>query len=114
MYVYPGSHNEWTLPINIDEDRLLTNPDDWRNERGKPCIIPGNYVDGEWVEKYEKVYLNSKAGQVTFLHSNIIHGSDKNKSVDRWRRAFLANYVRKGAYFYEGGHFKRERVNVYG
>ena len=114
LYVYPGSHNEWTLPINIDEDRLLTNPDDWRNERGKPCIIPGNYIDGEWVEKYEKVYLNSKAGQVTFLHSNIIHGSDKNKSVDRWRRAFLANYVRKGAYFYEGGHFKRERVNVYG
>ena len=113
LYVYPKSHNEWCLPINIDEDRLLTNPDDWRNERGKPCVLPGEWVDGVWTEKYEKVYTNAKAGSVSLIHSHVIHGSEENRTTDRWRTAFLTGYLRQDAHFNPGGQIKRERINVY-
>lgn len=113
LYVYPGSHKEWCLPINIDEDRLLTNPDDWRNERGKPCIIPGEWVDGVWTEKYEKIYTNARAGSVSLIHSHVIHGSEENRTTDRWRTAFLTSYLRQDAHFNPGGQMKRERTSVY-
>ena len=113
LYVYPGSHKEWCLPINIDEDRLLTNPDDWRNERGKPCIIPGEWVDGVWTEKYEKIYTNARAGSVSLIHSHVIHGSEENRTTDKWRTAFLTSYLRQDAHFNPGGQMKRERTSVY-
>jgi len=113
LYVYPKSHKEWCLPITIDEDRLLTNPDDWTNERGKPCVIPGEWVDGKWTEKYEKVYTNSKAGSVSLIHSHIIHGSEENRTNSRWRTAFLSGYLRNGAHYNPGDQMEREIINVY-
>ena len=113
LYVYPGSQVESCLPINIDEDRLLTNPDDWRNERGKPCHIPGEWVDGVWTDRYEKIYLPMNSGDVIFLHSHVIHGSETNKSETKWRRAALGSYLRQDAHFNPGGQMKRERINLY-
>lgn len=113
LFIYPNSQHESCLPITIDEDRQKTNPDDWRNERGKPCVMPGNWIDGEWVDKYEKVYTNARAGSVSLIHSNIIHGSEENKSEDRWRTAYLNAYIKQGAVFSEGGHMNRKRINVY-
>ena len=107
LYAYIGSHAEWCLPIEKDDERIKTNPKDWRNERGKPCAIPGEWVDGVWTEKYKKKYLPMNSGEIIFLHSHVLHGSDDNKSSDRWRRVFLCGYLRKGAHFNPGGQMKR-------
>lgn len=114
LYLYPGSHNETCQPITVDEDRMRTNPIGWNNERGKSCFIPGDWKDGEWVEKYKKVYTDIKEGSVLLLHSHLIHGSDENKSKDNWRTSFLTSYLKQGSYYNDGSEFKnRKLVNVY-
>ena len=99
LYYYPGSHKEkicYPIPDDLkDEERMKTNPSGWENERGKPIFVPGTYVNGEWVDKYPKVYLPAKEGTVTFLHSHVLHGSDDNVSKDKWRGAFLSGYAKK-------------------
>ena len=107
LYAYIGSHVEWCLPIEKDDERIKTNPKDWRNERGKPCAVPGEWVDGVWTEKYKKKYLPLNSGEIIFLHSHVLHGSDDNNSSDKWRRAFLCGYLREGAHFNPGGQMKR-------
>lgn len=37
---YESSHLLPLLEIEVDEERIKTNPSNWRNERGKPCKIP--------------------------------------------------------------------------
>ena len=59
---------------------------------------------------YEKVYLPMNSGDIIFLHSHVIHGSDNNESKTRWRRAFLGSYLREGAHFNSGGQMKRESL----
>ena len=113
LFVYPGSQHEWCLPITVDEDRMRTNPIGWNNERGKPCVLPGEWVNGEWKDKYEKVYTNAKAGSVSLIHSHVIHGSEENTSPDRWRTAFLTAYLRQGAHFIQGNDMKRKKIAVY-
>ena len=92
---------------------MRTNPVGWNNERGKPCFVPGDWVDGEWVEKYEKVYTDVKEGSVLLLHSHLIHGSEKNESKDRWRTSFLTSYLKRGSHYNDGDDMSRKRVNVY-
>ena len=106
VYYYPGSHKDKiTYPIPDvlkDEERMKTNPSQWGNERGKPIFVPGTYVDGKWVDKYPKVYQPVKAGSVTFIHSHVLHGSDDNKSTDKWRMAFLTGWINKNSYVHSG------------
>jgi ectoine hydroxylase-related dioxygenase (phytanoyl-CoA dioxygenase family) len=113
LYYYPGSQKEWCLPINLDDDRLLTNPEGWEHERGKPCVIPQDYVNGELVDIYNKVYCPVRKGTVTFIHSHVLHGSDDNITEDRWRRTFLVSYMKKGVYFNKGSLMRREVINLY-
>ena len=101
------------LPINLDDDRLLTNPEGWEHERGKPCVIPQDYVNGELVDIYNKVYCPVRKGTVTFIHSHVLHGSDDNISENRWRRTFLVSYMKKGVYFNKGSLMRREVINLY-
>ena len=116
LYYYPGSHNEkicYPIPDNLkDEERMKTNPSGWENERGKPIFIPGTYKDGKWVDKYKKVPLQTESGNITFVHSHVLHGSYDNISKERWRCAFLIGYILKDSYFHSGG-IQRERINVY-
>ena len=116
LYYYPGSHKEkicYPIPDNLkDEERMKTNPSGWDNERGKPLFIPGTYLNGKWVDKYSKVYVPSKAGFLSVVHSHVLHGSDDNKSKDKWRSAFLIGYVKRGSYF-RSGELGRRRINVY-
>ena len=60
-----------------------------------------------WTEKYKKKYLPLNSGEIIFLHSHVLHGSDDNNSSDKWRRAFLCGYLREGAHFNPGGQMKR-------
>ena len=123
VYYYPGSHKEkvcYPIPdsshtefASRDPEREKTNAKGLPNERGKPCYVPGNWVDGKWVDKYPKVYLACKAGSVSMLNSHILHGSDDNNSKDRWRRCFLVQYQKFGKIQSPGTHMKREIIDVY-
>ena len=104
VWYLEGSHHLGRLPIEIDEVRAGSNPKNWRNERGKPCVLPDDHnfphIDG---------YL--RKGQVALLHSNVVHGSEANTS-NRFRRAFLTGYIKEGANFATGNHMKREPIDV--
>ena len=104
VWYLEGSHHLGRLPIEVDEVRAGSNPKNWRNERGKPCVLPKDHnfphIDG---------YL--RKGQVALLHSNVVHGSEPNTS-SRFRRAFLTGYIKEGANFASGNHMKREPIDV--
>ena len=104
VWYLEGSHHLGRLPIEVDEVRAGSNPKNWRNERGKPCVLPDDHnfphIDG---------YL--RKGQVALLHSNVVHGSEPNTS-NRFRRAYLTGYIKEGANFATGNHMKREPIDV--
>ena len=105
VWNYEGSHRLPVLPIEVDDERTKTNPSFWRNERGKPCVMPEGH-------DFVKVPGILKKGQVTLLHSHVVHGSETNNS-NRFRRNFLGGYLKKGATFNTGGQMKREPINIY-
>jgi len=104
VWYLEGSHRLGRLPIEVNEERVGSNPKNWRNERGKPCVLPEDHnfphIDG---------YL--RRGQIALLHSNVVHGSEANTS-DRFRKAFLTGYIKEGANFASGNHMKREPIDV--
>ena len=104
VWYLEGSHRLGKLPIEIDEERVGSNPKNWRSERGKACVLPTDHnfphIDG---------YL--RKGQVALLHSNVIHGSEKNTS-DRFRKAFLTGYIKEGAKFASGAQMNRKPIDV--
>ena len=106
VWNYEGSHRLPTLPIEVDEERTKTNPTFWRNERGKPCVMPEGH-------DFKKIPGILKKGQVALLHSHVVHGSDPNKDTTRMRRNFLGGYLKKGAYFNPGNQMKREPIDIY-
>ena len=116
MYWYFGSHKEkvcYPIPDDLkDYERMKTNPKGWSNERGKPIFIPGTYKNGKWVDKYDKTYMETDEGDVTFVHSHVLHGSDENKTKDRWRMSFLVGYVLKDSFMNVGKEIKRERIDI--
>jgi ectoine hydroxylase-related dioxygenase (phytanoyl-CoA dioxygenase family) len=105
VWNYEGSHRLPILPIEVDEERAKTNPKFWRNERGKPCVMPEGH-------DFRKIEGDCKKGHMVLLHSHCVHGSDENKS-NRFRRNFLGGYLKKGAHFNQGSHMKREPIDVY-
>ena len=104
VWYLEGSHKLWKLPMEVDEERAKTNPKNWRSERGKPCVIPEGH-------NFTKIEGYLKKGQIALLHSNVIHGSDENKST-RFRRAYLVGYMKEGANFARGNQMKREPIDV--
>ena len=104
VWYLEGSHHLGRLPIEVDEERVSSNPKNWRSERGKPCVLPKDHnfphIDG---------YL--RKGQIALLHSNVIHGSEPNTSK-RFRRAFLTGYIKEGAKFAAGNQMKRKPIYV--
>jgi ectoine hydroxylase-related dioxygenase (phytanoyl-CoA dioxygenase family) len=105
VWNYEGSHRLPVLPIEIDEERAKSNPKFWRNERGKPCIMPEGH-------DFRKIEGYLRKGEVVLLHSHTIHGSETNNS-NRFRRNLLGGYLKKGAYFNQGNHMKREPIDIY-
>lgn len=105
VWNYEGSHRLPTLPIEVDEERTKTNPSFWRNERGKPCIMPEEH-------DFRKIEGILKKGQVVLLHSHCVHGSEANNS-NRMRRNFLGGFLKKGSFYNQGTHMKREPIDVY-
>jgi ectoine hydroxylase-related dioxygenase (phytanoyl-CoA dioxygenase family) len=105
VWNYEGSHRLPVLPIEVDEERTKTNPAFWRNERGKPCVMPEGH-------DFRKIEGYLRKGEVVLLHSHTVHGSEENNS-NRMRRNFLSGYLKRGANFNQGSQMKREPINVY-
>ena len=100
-----GTHRLPILPIEVDEERVKTNPKNWSNERGKPCVLPEGH-------DFRKIEGNTRKGEMVLLHSHTVHGSEENNS-NRFRRNFLSGYALKGTKFTSGNHMKRERIDIY-
>lgn len=105
VWCYEGTHRLPILPIEVDEERAKTNPKNWRNERGKPCVMPEGH-------DFKRIEGDCKKGHMVLLHSHCVHGSEANNS-DRMRRNFLGGYLKKGAHFNQGSHMKREPIDLY-
>jgi ectoine hydroxylase-related dioxygenase (phytanoyl-CoA dioxygenase family) len=60
---------------------------------------------------FRKVPGIVKKGQVVLLHSHVVHGSEPNDS-NRFRRSFLCGYLKRGAYYNQGSHMKREPIEL--
>ena len=105
VWNYEGSHKLGILPIEVDAERVKTNPKNWRNERGKACVMPEGH-------DFSKIQGDCKKGHMVLLHSHCVHGSEANTS-NRMRRNFLGGYLVEGAKFKEGGHMKRTPIDVY-
>lgn len=105
LWAYEGSHFLPLLDLEIDEERVKTNPGQWRNERGKAAKMPEGH-------NFPKVYAKMKKGQAMLIHSHVVHGSDTNTGTS-YRHSILTSYMEKGGYMRQGNHMKREPVDVY-
>lgn len=105
MWAYETSHLLPLLDIEVDEERIKTNPSNWGNERGKPCKMPNGH-------NFPKVYPTLKKGQSFLIHSHLVHGSDDNNSQN-FRRSILMGYKTIGSPLRQGEHMKRVPVDVY-
>lgn len=106
LWAFESSHFLPLLDIEVDDERIKTNPSNWRNERGKPCKMPIGH-------NFTKTYVTLKKGQAFLIHSHLVHGSDDNTSYDRFRRSILSGYKVKGSYLRQGEHMKRIPVDIY-
>ena len=61
---------------------------------------------------FRKVEGFLRKGQVVLLHSHVVHGSEPNNST-RMRRNLLGGYLKQGAHFNQGGHMKREPIDLH-
>lgn len=105
LWAYEGSHFLPLLDLEVDEERVKTNPGQWRNERGKASKMPEGH-------NFPKVYATMKKGQAMLIHSHLVHGSDTNTG-NTFRHSILSGYMHKGGYLRQGEHMKREPVDVY-
>ncbi len=100
LYVYPGSHKEGLLEY---EPHKSFNLPKGENPGNKVLQIPN---------KYEKVDLYLRKGDVLMFHPLVIHGSYSNISKDKWRPILLMNYVKKGSSFLQGESAKRTPIEL--
>ena len=106
LWAYEGSHFLPLLDIEVDEERVKTNPSHWRNERGKASKMPEGH-------HFPKVYAELKKGQAFLIHSHLVHGSDDNNTTDKFRRSILSGYKTIGTPLRQGEHMKRVPVELY-
>jgi ectoine hydroxylase-related dioxygenase (phytanoyl-CoA dioxygenase family) len=105
LWSYESSHFLPILPIEIDEERIKTNPTFWKNERGKGCVMPQNH-------NFKKIYHECKSGDILFTHDYLVHGSEDNNS-ENYRRSIVMSYKTIGSNLRQGGQMKREPFDVY-
>jgi ectoine hydroxylase-related dioxygenase (phytanoyl-CoA dioxygenase family) len=105
LWAFEGSHYLPLLDIEVDEDRVKSNPGNWRNERGKASRMPEGH-------NFPKIYATLKKGQAFLIHSHLVHGSDTNNG-NTFRHSILSGYMLKGGYLRQGEHMKREPIDVY-
>ncbi len=104
LIVYPRSHQLPLLPVEPVPDRPAATPHQDPNAAQIQCVLPTGF---------EPVNAEITLGCALFIHGFLVHGSNQNRSTDRYRHVFLGTYVRQGEKFRAGNYAKREEVNVY-
>lgn len=98
LIIYPGSHKEEHLPVR--KLNLHLDPNQDPNANNEETIIPENY------QAYD---LTLDKGDALFLHANLVHGSNDNKS-EFCRYALLNLYIKNGEAFRKGNSAQREAI----
>ena len=101
LIVYPGSHEEKILGVeSVSMDRDAGQDP---NANTKRTVIP---------KKYSPLNVNVPKGAVLFIHGNLIHASNKNKT-NEFRTVLLNTYIRSGVHFRRGHHAKRAETPLF-
>ena len=103
LYVYPGSHKGGLYEADMT-----------RSYRESSNKNPGNTIDDGVLDKFEKVTVNFKKGDMIVLHGNLIHGSYPNLSTDRNRPLLSCSYISSGEDFISGKNAQRKVINLKG
>jgi ectoine hydroxylase-related dioxygenase (phytanoyl-CoA dioxygenase family) len=101
LVVQPGSHREPLLEVREIPQPSTFGQDP--NHNCQECITD---------KQFPKVVVKVRQGGVVFLHSHVIHSSNDNTTISRFRRALLMTYLAKGADFRPGFIAKRETFTL--
>jgi phytanoyl-CoA hydroxylase len=104
LIMYPKSHIEPILPTReIAEERRGHGQDP--NSHRVEVVFSEN-------SNYSPINLTTKSGDSVFIHGNVVHGSNDNNTVDRFRNSLLCIYIKSGTTFRSGDYAKREELKL--
>lgn len=95
LIIYPGSHKEKVLEVEAGVMERDAGQDP--NANTTRTLIP---------KKYSPLNVDVPQGAVLFIHGNLIHASNDNKT-NEFRTVLLNTYIRSGCPFRSGRHAKR-------
>jgi ectoine hydroxylase-related dioxygenase (phytanoyl-CoA dioxygenase family) len=101
LIVLPGSQEEPVLDV-----RDLPQPSTFGqdpNHNRQECIVE---------KHYPRVDVAVRQGGVVFLHSHLVHSSNDNITISRFRRVLLMTYLADGAPFRPGYIAKRSTFDL--
>jgi len=101
LYVYLGSHKSGLF--NCKESVS------YREQKGSN---PGNTIDQDILNRYKRVDIEFKKGDMLVLHGNCVHGSYPNES-NISRPLFSCSYITKGEKFIAGKNAQRREINLH-
>ena len=105
LQVIPGSQ--------FIKKKFLKKPNYLFNKKGK--MIGSNRVGNTAIfnKKYlkKKIFINSKEGDIIFIHDNLLHKADKNNHLKKWRRVMYYHFIKDGEPFWPGWNARRNLID---
>jgi phytanoyl-CoA hydroxylase len=101
LIAYPGSHKAGLLPIRPLE-HAKSDPNQDPNANNEETVVPNIY---------SPFNISVEKGDVVFLHSLIVHGSNANKT-DEYRYVLLNTYIKENEKFRTGNYAQRTPLAV--
>lgn len=102
LFVYPGSNKLSELPYVESKNFEFNSEGD----------LIKNYPIGNEVEipkGFKRVTLSYGPGDLILMHSNTIHGAEKNTNLEgKWRSQFYMHFIREGDPFWPGWNARRQ------
>jgi len=103
LIAWPGTHREPLLEVETVEQPPEGHGQDPNANRVRTVLPPG----------YMAVHLYVPKGAVVFIHGNVVHASNRNRTTDRWRHVLLCTYLRRGEQFRPGNYAQRTEIDLY-
>ncbi|MSS71351.1 MAG: phytanoyl-CoA dioxygenase family protein [Candidatus Latescibacteria bacterium] len=104
LCVVPDSHRGPLLQMDMPQDATQhaswTTTYEYRDRSGKTWAVPLHSAEVKGWDSSREVTLAVPAGGAVFFTGCTIHGSHRNASSERPRRAFACHYVREGSWVY--------------
>lgn len=102
LVFFPGTNKLGTLEIR--KRPHLT--DAGQNPRAQA-------IESIFPRSYRPIDIELTRGSVVFFHSLLVHGSNRNRTTDRFRHSLLTTYIRTGQPFRAGALQKRVEVDLH-